>query len=80
MHMAQREKIVMMWMGVFNVDRKFGDGICGMKMLNQNMREKNWKDQQKPQEEQQKPLKISAKFFMRGWGKITVQKQTKSTK
>ena len=43
--------------GDFDEDRKIGDGICGMKMLKQKMREKNWKDQQKPREEQQKPLK-----------------------
>ena len=44
--------------GVFDEDSKIGDGICGMKMLKQNMREKNWKDQKKPQEEQQKLLKF----------------------
>ena len=52
--------------GGFEEDRKIGDGICGMKMLKPNTREKNWKDQQKTREEQQKSLKIGAKFFMRG--------------
>ena len=32
----------------FDGDRKVGDGICGMKMLKQNTREKSGKDQQKP--------------------------------
>ena len=41
----------------FDEDSKIGDGICGMKMFKQKMREKNWKDQQKPREEPQKPLK-----------------------
>ena len=41
----------------FEEDSKIGDGICGMKMLKGNLREKNWKYQQKPREEQQKLLK-----------------------
>ena len=52
--------------GGFDKDSKIGDGICDMKMLKKNMREKNWRDQQKPRKEQQKLLKIEAKFFMRG--------------
>ena len=44
--------------GVFDKDRKIDDGICGMKMLKQKMREKNWKDQKKTREEQQKLLKF----------------------
>ena len=31
--------------GGVDEDRKIGDGICGIKMLKQNMREENWKDQ-----------------------------------
>ena len=50
----------------FEKDSKIGDVICGMNMLKQNMQEINWKYQQKSREEQQKPLKIQAKFFMRG--------------
>ena len=30
--------------GVFDKDRENGDGICGMNILKQNMREKKWKD------------------------------------
>ena len=30
--------------GGFYKDRNIGDGICGIKMLKQNMRERNWKD------------------------------------
>ena len=44
-------------MGVFDKENNIGDGICGIKMLKQNMRERNWKDQQKPREDEQKPLK-----------------------
>ena len=44
--------------GDFDEDRKIGDGICGMNTLKQTMRDKNWKDQRKPQEDQQKTLKI----------------------
>ena len=60
--------------GGFDEDRKIGDGFCGMKMLKQKMREKNWKDQQKPREEQQKPLKIQAKSSCAAEEKITVRK------
>ena len=42
----------------FDEENKIGDGICGMKILKQNLREKNWKYPQKPREEQQKLLKI----------------------
>ena len=35
--------------GVFDKDRNIVDGICGIKMLKQNTRERNWKDQKKPQ-------------------------------
>ena len=41
----------------FDKDRNIVDGICGIKMLKQNTRERNWKDQQKPQYDEQKPLK-----------------------
>ena len=58
----------------FDKDRNIGDGICGMNILKQKMRERNWKDQKKPREDDQKPLKNVAKFFMSGRRKITVQK------
>ena len=35
--------------GGFEKYRNIGDGICGIKMLKQNMKERNWKYQQKPQ-------------------------------
>ena len=41
----------------FDEDSKIGYGIYDMKMLKQNIREKNCKYQQKPREEQQKLLK-----------------------
>ena len=31
--------------GFFDKDRNVGDGICGMKILKQNMKEINWKNQ-----------------------------------
>ena len=34
----------------FDEDIKISDGICGMNMLKQNTREKNWKDKQKTRE------------------------------
>ena len=43
--------------GGFDKDSNIGDGICVMKMSKQNMRDRNWKDQQKPREDEQKPLK-----------------------
>ena len=44
--------------GGFDKDREIGDGIFGMNISKQSMREKNCKDHQKPQEEQEKPLKF----------------------
>ena len=43
--------------GGFEKYKNIGDGICGIIMLKQNMKERNWKYQQKPQEDEQKPLK-----------------------
>ena len=43
--------------GDFDEDTKIGDRICGMKTLKKNMRDKNWKGQKKPREEQHKTLK-----------------------
>ena len=37
--------------------RNIGDGICGINMLKQNMKERTWKYQQKPQDDEPKPLK-----------------------
>ena len=34
--------------GGFDKDRNIGDGICGIKILKQQTRERNWKEQQKP--------------------------------
>ena len=41
----------------FDKDRNIGDGICDMKKFKQNTREKNWRYQQKPLEDEQKLLK-----------------------
>ena len=43
--------------GFFEKYRNIGDGICGIKMLKQKMKEINWKYQQKFREDEQKPLK-----------------------
>ena len=43
----------------FDKDRNIGDGIFGMKRLKKNTRERNWIYQQKPWEDEQKPLKKS---------------------
>ena len=43
--------------GDFDKDRNIGDGICGMKRLKQNTRERKWNDKQKPREYEQKLLK-----------------------
>ena len=56
--------------GGFEKYRDIGDGICGIKILKQNTRERNWNNQYKLQEDEQKPLKkVVAKCFMRGQGK-----------
>ena len=60
--------------GDFYKDRNIGDGICGIKMTKENIREINWKDHQKPREDEQKLLKNVAKFIMWAKKKITVQK------
>ena len=66
MHMAQRKCsssyhssffIVMMLRGGFEKYRNIGDGIFGIKMLKQKMKERTWNYQQKPQEDEPKPLK-----------------------
>ena len=61
--------------GGFDNDRNIGDGIFGIKMLKQNTRERNWKDQNKPQQDEQKPLKklwLSSSYEAEE--KITVRK------
>ena len=45
--------------GGFEKDRNIGDGVSGKKMFKQKTRERKWKDQQKPREDEQKPLKQS---------------------
>ena len=43
--------------GVFEKYRNIGDGIFGIKMLKQKMKERTWKYQQKPQDDEPKPSK-----------------------
>ena len=43
--------------GGFEKYRNIGDGICGINMLKQKMKERTWKYQQKPQDDEPKPLK-----------------------
>ena len=83
MHIAQR-KCSSSYHGFFYCDdvkrgfekyRNIGDGICGIKMLKQNMKERNLKDQQKPREDEQKPLKkLWLNSSCKAEEKITVQK------
>ena len=61
--------------GGFYKDRNIGDGIFGIKMLKQNTRENNWKDQKKPWEGEQKLLKqLWLNSSCEAEEKITVQK------
>ena len=67
--------------GGFDKDRNIVDGICGIKMLKQNMRERNWKYQQKHQEDEQKPLKkLWLNSSYEAEEKSLYEEQTKSTK
>ena len=67
--------------GFLDKDRIIGDGICGIKMLKQNTRERNWKYQQKPQQDEQKPLKnLWLNSSYEAEEKSLYEKQTKSTK
>ena len=61
--------------GGFDEDRKIGGGICGMNILKKKDERKNWKGQQKPREEHQKPFKKSQlNSSFKAEEKITVQK------
>ena len=65
----------------FDKYRIIGDGICGIKMSKQNMRERNWRDQKKPQQDEQKPLKkLWLNSSYEAEEKSLYEKQTKSTK
>ena len=64
----------------FDEDRKIGDGICGMKMLKQKMREKLKVSTETPVWSEEIIEDFAAKFFMWRWGKSLYKKQTKSTK
>ena len=43
--------------GGFEKYKNIGDGICGINMLKQKMKERTCKYQQKPQDDEPKPLK-----------------------
>ena len=61
--------------GFFDKYRNIGDGICGIKMLKKNMKGRTWKDQQKPREDDQKPLKkLGINSSCEAKEKITVRK------
>ena len=56
--------------------RKIGNGICGIKMLKLNTKEKNVSISRNPRRSIKNYGKFAAKFFIREWVKMTVQKTT----
>ena len=89
MHMMQRKcssgyhiscLIVMMWSGILKKTGKIGDGICGLKMLKQNMREEIGSINRNPGSSSRNHWKITARFFTWGWEKSLNEKQTKYTR